>query len=120
MSNTKRRQSTGLRDQLIALIPVTQSRGASGFPVETDETPSLTLWAYREDLSGSERFVSSQLSAPFTARWIVPFADVIDPDLVDVPKAFVLEHKGRRHDITAAVVVGRRDQIELMTLARKG
>lgn len=110
---------SGERDRLVSLIPQTQSAGSSRYPVDTDGT-AIQLWARKDDVGGRERLAADQLSAPYTTRWEVPYLAAIDPDLVDVPKAFVLEYLGRRFDIQAASMIGRKEGVELLTLGRMG
>ena len=110
----------GERTKQIRLIPIVQSQGRTGFPVETDGA-AVTLWASKEDLRGQERLAADQMSAPFTTRWEVPYLEAIDPDRVDVPKAYELEYLGRRHQIQAASLIDKSRQgegVELLTLAR--
>lgn len=109
----------GERDRLIQLVPQVESIGPSRFPVMTDGT-AISIYASRSDVSGRERLVADQLTAPYTARWEVNYRADIDPELVNVPKTFVLVYQGRRHDITAASMIGRREGVELLTLARGG
>lgn len=111
--------ASGRRDRRITLIAQTQGVGASNFPIVTDGT-SFDLYASKEDVSGLERLSADQMSASFTTRWEVPYTSAIDPELVDVPKGFVLEYQGRRHDITSASMIGRKEGVELTTLARQG
>ena len=112
----------GERDRQVTLRPITQSRGGSGFPVETegDTGDGIVLWACKSDVSGRERFAGGQLSAPYETRWEVPYVEDLDPDLVDVAKAFVLVYQDRLHDIIAASMIGRKEGVELLTLARRG
>ena len=113
---------TGARDKWVYLVPITDSTGSSGFPVETDAISSqwIGVWASREDVGGRERFAAQQVSAPYDTRWGLPYAAAFDPDVVNVPKVFALMHKSRRHDIVAAQVIGRSGGVELLTLARNG
>lgn len=110
----------GERDRSITLVPVSDSRGSSGFPVETDAATvnQIALWASKNDLGGRERFVANQLTAPYDTRWEVNYRSDIDPDLVNVPKTFALVYQGRRHDIVSASMIGRKEGVELLTLAR--
>jgi hypothetical protein len=78
------------------------------------------MWAYKEEVSGQERFAAAQLSAPYSTKWEVDYRPEIDPDLIEVPKAFVLTAEGRRFDIVAAEVIGRKAGVILSTLARMG
>lgn len=112
----------GERTKQIRLIPIVQTRGRSGFPVESDGS-AVTLWASKEDVRGNERLAADQMSAPYTSRWEVPYLAAIDPDRVDVPKAYELEYLGRRYQIQAASLIDKSRQaegVELLTLARNG
>ena len=106
----------GERDRLVIIQALTESVGTSGRPVE-GWTRLCTAWAKREDLKGSERFAAAQVSAPFNVRWELPYAAAFDPELMDVTKSRRLVYQGRVHDIVAASVIGRREGIELLTLA---
>lgn len=119
MSTPKSRAVAGVRDRQITLVPRTDAVADSGFPTETEGT-AITLWAAREDMGGRERIAFGQESAPFDTRWFLPFGDLWDPERINVPKAFSLEHGGREYDIVSAAIIGRRDGVELMTLARQG
>jgi hypothetical protein len=110
---------SGERDRLIALIPQVESAGASRYPVMTDGTP-ITLYASKSDIGGRERLAADQLSAPYTTRWEVNYREDIDPDLVNVPKLFKLVYQGRRFDIQSASMIGRKEGVEFLTLARMG
>lgn len=109
----------GTRDRYVYLVPISQSKGSTGFPVETDGT-RFPLWAYKEEMTGQERVLAAQLSAPYTTTWEVDYRPEIDPDLVPVPKAFVLTAEGRRFDIVTAEMIGRKAGVRLSTLARMG
>lgn len=109
----------GERDRSVTLREKATAAGSSGFPSETPTTLA-TVWARKDDLKGSERFGDGQLSAPFTTRWEIGYRADMDPELVDVPKTRDLVYQGRHYDITDASLIGRRDGIELMTLARQG
>jgi hypothetical protein len=78
------------------------------------------MWAHQTDVDGQELFAAAQLSAPYTARWEVDYRPEIDPDLVEVPKNFLLTYEGRRHDIVTAETIGRKAGVLLSTLARMG
>lgn len=107
----------GVRDRRVTIQQKTDSAGSSGFPVETWSELD-TVWAYRDDQSGSEVFRASQLSARGTARWEIGYRADMDPDLVDVPRTRRLVFHGRAHDIVAASHIGRGDGVELTTLAK--
>lgn len=109
----------GERDRVVTLQQLTESVGGSRFPVESWSTLA-TVYARREDISGRERMVMDQSSAPFDCRWEIPYRTDMDPDEIDVPKKRRLVYKGRSYDIVAAAMIGRYDGIELTTLSRNG
>lgn len=110
----------GTRDRRLTLYAVSDSAGSSGFPVET-LTLITTVWASRADVAGDERFANDQLSAPFTTKWIVPYSEQWDPELVNVCKTRWASFEGRFYDIVRAERTGRQhDDIALWTLARQG
>lgn len=114
--------ASGKRDRWVELVPITDSVGTSGFPVETDASDPnrIGLWARKEDVSGRERIAMAQEAAPFDTIWDLPYSRAFDPDIVDVSKAFALYHKGRRYDIVNAAIIGRAEGVELLTTATQG
>lgn len=121
MSPAKRSDvAAGKRDRLIQLVPIEQGRAPSGFPTETDDTPEIRLWVSKDDIGGRERIVMDQTSAPFDTRFVLPFSDAYNPNTVNVPKVFALDYAGKRYDIVAAAEIGRRDGVEVLTIARRG
>lgn len=110
----------GERDYIVTIQKVTDSIDvSSGEPVETWST-LVTMPAARFDQQGYEREKADQLSARFDVRWEINYRLDMDPDLVDVPKARRLVCNGRTHDIVQASVIGRREGVELLTIARVG
>lgn len=109
----------GERDRLVTLIPIVDGSSDSGFPIERD-IRGIQFYARKDDIGGRERFTADQLSAPYDTRWELPYRVDIDPDVVDVPKAFALECQGRRFDIVAASMIGRKEGIEILALGRMG
>ena len=112
--------ASGRRDRLVQLVPIVDGEDTSGFPTESDGTPEIEVWASKEDMGGRERIAMAQESAPFDSRFILPFSDAYNPNRIDVPKVFALDCEGRRYDIVAAAEIGRREGVELITLARMG
>lgn len=108
----------GERDCAVTIQQRAESRGASKMPIETWSTLHATVWMRKLDLKGQERFAAAQLSAPFDTQWEMPYVADMDPDLVNVPKERRLLYQGRIYDIRTASQIGRREGIELMTLAR--
>ena len=109
----------GERDRKVTIQAVTSSVGASGRPIET-VTTLASVWMRRLDLSMTEAWKTSQLSAAATTQWEMGYREDMDPELVDVPRTRRLLYQGRAYDITGASQIGRREGIELLTLAKVG
>jgi head-tail adaptor len=107
----------GERDRLVLIEQVTESAGASHFPVET-WTALRQVYMRKRDQKGSERFAAGQLTAPQMTTWEMGYAADMDPETVDVPKRRRLAYQGRTYDIVDASQIGRHDGIELLTLAK--
>lgn len=97
-----------------------QSEAASGYPTETWSMLDAGVWMSKQDMRGRERFAAAQVSASYDTRWELQWRDDMDPDEIDVPKLRRLVYRGRVHDITAAIELGRREGIALFTLASPG
>ena len=108
----------GAMDREVTIQQLTDTAGSSGYPVESWTSLTPAEWMEKLATTGSERFRAAQLSAPIDTRWRMYWREDMDPDAVDVPKMFRLLHQGRIYDITSATEVGRREGIELTTLAR--
>ncbi len=110
--------ASGVRDRLVTIQTLTESKGASNYPVESWDDLA-DVWMHKEDLSARERFsfTANQASAPYDTRWTMPWMDAMDPELVNVPKLRRLVVKGRVHDIVGAMEIGRKVGIQLQTLA---
>lgn len=108
--------ASGQRDRVVVIQQLTDSVGASRFPVESWSDLTV-VWARKEERGGRERFTEHQVLAPYDTTWTIPYFADMDPELVDVRKARRLVVKGRVHDIVAAQEVGRKRAIELQTLA---
>jgi SPP1 family predicted phage head-tail adaptor len=108
----------GERDRAVVIQQVTDSIGSAGSPVETWTTLDAQVWMRKLDASQAERFRAAQLSAPFDTQWEMGYRDDMDPELVDVTKVRRLVYQGRVYDIVSASQIGRREGIELLTLAK--
>jgi len=109
--------AAGLRNRLVTIQQLVESKGPSGFPVES--WISLTIVdASKNDDVGQERFNANQLSSPFDTTWQIPYLASMDPELLNVPKKRRLVYRGRVYDIVSADPVGEIHRgIELKTLA---
>ena len=110
----------GLRDRVITIQQRSAADAvdeASGEPTETWTTLVADMPAARTGVSGWERFRSEQTSARFDDRWEINYRADMDPDLIDVPKVRRLLIGTRVLEIVAAAEIGRREGIELLTVA---
>lgn len=89
---------------------------SAGAPIES-WSALVSLPASKVDSGGTERFTAEQMASKFDTSWVVNYRLDIDPELVDVPTLRRVIHNGRQHDIVAAFHLGRREGIELLTLA---
>jgi head-tail adaptor len=112
----------GHRDRTIT---IQQRNATDAVDSEGAPTPDTAGWttlvanmpAAKQDIQGRERFVSNEESARFDTRWEINYRVDMDPELVDVPKLRRIVHNGRTYDIVAASEIGRREGLELLTLA---
>lgn len=107
--------SAGRLDREVTIQELTEA--TSGFPTETWTDLEADVWMAKEDLRGNERFLASQNAAHFDTRWTLHWRDDMDPDYVNVPKTRRLLYRGRVYDIVQAVELGRREGIQLFTIA---
>lgn len=112
----------GDRDRSITLQqrPAADAKAGSGFPIETWTTLVASMPASKVDTGGNESFRASQVSAAFDTRWVINYRTDMDPELLDVPKLRRVLYQGRVHDIVVANHIGRREGVELLTLAASG
>jgi hypothetical protein len=113
-------QATEERDRAVTVEQNTESVGSTGFPLDTWSTLATNYWCSKQDLVGKERFEQGQQSAPFATKWVGSYRADMDPELVDVPRLRRIVYQGRRYDITAASMVGMKETIQYMTIARMG
>jgi head-tail adaptor len=109
----------GERNRYVVIQQLTDTVGDSQYPVETWATLA-TVWMRKMEASMSERFTAEQLAAAFETQWEMGYRPDMDPERVDVPKTRRLRYHDRVYDITGASVIGRREGIELLTLAASG
>lgn len=112
--------SAGTRDHYVTIQGITERPALSGVPVKTLTGVSLSLYAAKRDLSARERFAGDQVSARADQQWDLPYLPAIDPEQVDVASAFQLVYLGRTYDIIGAELIGRRNGVRVMTMARVG
>lgn len=125
MAQRRTAMESGERDQTIVIQerPIADVVDSSGAPTEE---PPETAWttlvasmpASKQHIRGDERLAASQLSSPYDTRWEINYRADMDPDLLNVKKLRRVVHRGKVHDIVDASQIGRREGIELLTLAR--
>lgn len=93
----------------------------SGTPNEVGTWTTLTgSYAEKVEVSNRfqrERFAEAQMSAPYDTTWRIGYRSDMDPELVNVPKLRRIVYQSRIHDIVQARMMGRRQGVELETLA---
>lgn len=107
----------GERDRRVTIQQRTAAKAGSGYPKET-WTTLTTAYMRILDLSAMERFKASQNAAAAETQWEMGYRDDMDPEQVDVPTTRRLVYQGRTYDITSASMIGRREGIELLTIAK--
>lgn len=110
----------GERDRRVTIQqrPSADAVDGSGTPTEVGEWTELSkAYAAKFDVRGEERMQAQQLAAKYDTRWQIGYRADMDPEQVDVPKLRRLQYQGRTYDIVDAQMIGRRDGIELMTIA---
>jgi SPP1 family predicted phage head-tail adaptor len=110
----------GERDRPVTIQQRTSSTGDSGFPIEPWTTLATPIWMRKLDLRATERFTADQLAVKGDTQWEMGYREDMDPELVDVPAERRLLYQGRTYDITQASQIGRREGIELITIAAVG
>jgi head-tail adaptor len=109
----------GERDRLVTIEQLTESRGASGVPLEQWSAIG-DLFAGRFDDRGTEQYTNSQISAVAITRWEIGYRADCDPELIDVAKQRRINDGGRIYDILAGSLIGRREGIEFTVRAKVG
>jgi hypothetical protein len=97
----------------------TDAKQRSGYPVEAAAWSTLAARVpmKKVDVSARERFTENQVAAAYDTVWEMEYRADMDPELVDIPKTRRLFYEGRVHDVVDASQIGRREGIELVTLA---
>ena len=110
----------GQRDRAVTIQQLTEGLGDNGFPTETWTTLVSPVWMRKRDLRMNERFQADQLGAKIDTEWEMGYRADMDPELVDVARTRRLLYQTRVYDITGASLIGRREGVELSTLAKVG
>lgn len=107
----------GERDRAVTIQQLVESVPESRFPAERWTTLSGLVWMRKMDAKASERDTADQIAARFDTQWEMGYATNMDPELIDVPKKRRLLYQGRVYEIVGASQIGRREGIELLTIA---
>jgi|SRR6478735_5143040 len=107
----------GERDRAVQIYQLVESRATSGFPKE-GWTLLKTAWMRVLDQRGGERFTADQVAPRIETQFEMGYDTDMDPETVNVSKRRRLVYQGRTYDITSASMIGRREGIELMTIAQ--
>lgn len=116
----RRRDDRADLGQLDCLVTIKHIAASADGAVDESFTPIeqwtnlCRVWMARRDVSQSERFTSSQQSAPCDTEWWMPYQSNMDPRTVDVAKKRKLEYLGRSYDITSARLGDKADQRQII------
>ena len=111
---------SGQRDRRVTIQhrTATDQADESGTPNDVGTWSTLVnAWAEKTPLGGRERFDAEQRSAPYDTRWRMGYRADMDPELVNVAKERRLVYKARIYEIVDAQLIGRREGVDVMTLA---
>jgi head-tail adaptor len=112
-------RAAGQRDKHVTIEQTPAVIPGGSFPVETWAELGM-VWMSRVDVTADERFAAGQNSAYAGTIWVMPYRLDMDPEVLNVPKVRRLKYLGRIYNILTASVIGRKDSIELLTLAKVG
>jgi SPP1 family predicted phage head-tail adaptor len=87
----------------------------AGNPIPgTGQNIALTRWAKYTPVSDRERIAAKEVSAEYTARFVIHWSQAVR----DVSPKWWLSFEGRDYDITGVKEVRRRETIEITASAR--
>ena len=113
----------GTFDRAVTIQYRSDGTSTSGFPVDDwDLTRTRTVYMARlqrtrDDYRGREAQGALGVKSEDTTRWLMGYTSTMDPDLVDVKRQRRLVYQGRVLNIVGAEHIGRKDAIELITIA---
>lgn len=107
----------GERDRAVVIQRLIEDVPESRFPSERWATLTPLAWMRKMDARAMERVKAEHIAAAFDTQWEMGYAENMDPELIDVPKKRRLVYQGRVHEIIGASQIGRREGIELLTIA---
>jgi SPP1 family predicted phage head-tail adaptor len=101
---------SGRMDRLVVLQAVTETRSASGAVTQAWATLA-TVWAQLVSSRGSERLEAAGEQARQTRIWRIRHR-------TDITNKHRLTYDGTVHEILSITEIGRREGLELQTVAR--
>jgi hypothetical protein len=107
----------GERDRAVKIEQMDDATSTSKIPIERWTVLASIVWMRKVDLSAEERVKNAQVAASFDTQWEMGYWPEMDPERVDVAKTRRLVYQDRVHLIVGATLIGRREGIELMTIA---
>lgn len=107
----------GNRDRAVNIQQADESTGTSGLPREEWYALVSNVWMSKQDLRGTERWNTDQIAAKFDSIFQMGYRPDMDPELVDVPKLRRLVYQDRIYEIVSATLIGRREGVQLATIA---
>lgn len=110
----------GERDRAVTIEQLNEETASSGFPTEPWSTLASPVWMRKLDAKGDERQKADQNAAYYETQWEMGYNADMDPELINVAKTRRLIYRGRVHQIVMASLIGRREGIELLTVAGAG
>lgn len=107
----------GERDRAVTIQHLTETVTPGLKPKEVWESLASLVWMRKLEAKASERLKSETVAANFDTQWEMGYWPDMDPELVDVAKTRRLLYLGRVHLVVSASLIGRREGIELLTIA---
>lgn len=102
----------GRLDRRITIEELTESRDSVGGVVSTWD-PRCLIWAQKVPITAREKFAPQQLAADADTRFRIRY-----PNFTVSPKRHRVKDGVQTYDIRGVLEVGRREGLDLLTLAR--
>lgn len=100
-------------DRRIAIERATETQDDFGEPIQTWATLA-TVWASKEDIRDTERFMAQQVGAEVTTRFQIRYSATV----ASVNPKDRVVYDGRVYDIAGVKEIGRREGLEITAVAR--
>jgi hypothetical protein len=107
----------GERDRAVKIEYMSEERSATKQPIERWYPLASVVWMRKMDVTAEERVKAAQVAAVFDTQWEMGYWSEMDPETVDIQKTRRLVYQDRVYLIVGAALIGRRDGIELLTIA---